>query len=119
MENPAWGSPPGRPNIPPGLGDPHRGRQPVVKRCLDCQRRITTGTRCHTCNQTYRQVIGTQQWRRTSQHIRYRDNHRCTNCGATEDLQVHHQHPVRQGGNPYNTTYLITLCRSCHNKAAN
>lgn len=49
-----------------------------------------------------------------------KDNHKCQNCGAEENLHVHHVQPKREfkkveDANTINN--LITLCRSCHPKA--
>lgn len=44
-----------------------------------------------------------------------RDNWRCQNCGASENLQVHHIQSRSKLGHdsPEN---LITLCADCHGK---
>jgi 5-methylcytosine-specific restriction endonuclease McrA len=44
-----------------------------------------------------------------------RDNYRCTACGATRDLEVHHIVPRRLGG-PDEPANLITLCAACHSR---
>ncbi len=42
-----------------------------------------------------------------------RDDWRCQDCGAANDLQVHHMKPRSQlGGDVMHN--LITLCVSCH-----
>jgi len=47
------------------------------------------------------------------QQVLARDNWRCQNCGAAENLQVHHIQSRSKLGHdsPEN---LITLCASCH-----
>lgn len=52
-------------------------------------------------------------WREKSKAIRARDGNRCTRCGATENLDVHHIIHVSKGGRDESCN-LITLCRSCH-----
>ena len=42
-----------------------------------------------------------------------RDNHRCTQCGSTKQLQIHHCHPRRQNGTN-KMDNLQTLCKDCH-----
>jgi hypothetical protein len=42
-----------------------------------------------------------------------RDRHRCTGCGATRFLEVHHLKPRREGGSNA-AGNLITLCSRCH-----
>jgi 5-methylcytosine-specific restriction endonuclease McrA len=49
--------------------------------------------------------------------VRIRDGHRCVNCGTTDSLSVHHERPVRQGGNPFDMDNLVTLCAHCHAEA--
>jgi 5-methylcytosine-specific restriction endonuclease McrA len=44
-----------------------------------------------------------------------RDNYQCTECGATQDLEVHHIVPRRLGG-PDDPSNLITLCAACHSR---
>jgi hypothetical protein len=44
-----------------------------------------------------------------------RDGYRCTSCGATEALNVHHIIPRREGGTD-DLDNLIVLCRKCHSK---
>jgi hypothetical protein len=42
-----------------------------------------------------------------------RDGHRCTNCGAIDNLQVDHRWPVALGGGD-EIENLCTLCRPCN-----
>jgi 5-methylcytosine-specific restriction endonuclease McrA len=44
-----------------------------------------------------------------------RDGYRCTVCGATEQLEVHHVVPRRAGGADA-LSNLVTLCVACHEK---
>ena len=46
-----------------------------------------------------------------------RDGHRCTFCGSTEDLEVHHVIPVAEGGDYLDVANLVTTCRACHPRA--
>lgn len=45
-----------------------------------------------------------------------RDGHKCSSCGATEQLVVHHIDGTGRGHKKPNNdpTNLVTLCRSCH-----
>ncbi|TLM88873.1 hypothetical protein FDY95_22080 [Hymenobacter jeollabukensis] len=70
---------------------------------------------------SYADLLQTPQWRHKRQQILARDEHRCRNCGATADLQVHHRqyHWLRHPGEfvapwCYPAHLLITLCASCH-----
>jgi len=44
-----------------------------------------------------------------------RDGWRCQDCGAAQNLQVHHMKPRSQLGGDV-AQNLITLCASCHGK---
>lgn len=44
-----------------------------------------------------------------------RDGHRCLDCGATEDLTLHHRWPWSLGGEDTEEN-LEVLCRSCNSK---
>lgn len=54
-------------------------------------------------------------WAEICARVKARDNHRCTRCGSTENLQVDHIVEVSRGGQTamYN---LRTLCADCHSK---
>lgn len=57
-------------------------------------------------NYTYR------KWRES---VLIRDNYKCTNCGAKENLQVHHIKPFALYPElRFQIDNGITLCRSCH-----
>jgi 5-methylcytosine-specific restriction endonuclease McrA len=45
-----------------------------------------------------------------------RDDNKCTKCGATEDLHVHHIIPITHGGG-HEMDNLKTLCGPCHKSA--
>jgi 5-methylcytosine-specific restriction endonuclease McrA len=58
-------------------------------------------------------------WNSARQEALDRDNHTCQDCGATENLHVHHIQRVRDFENPEDAHFLenlITLCRLCHQK---
>lgn len=61
-----------------------------------------------------------QSWRRTADWYEVReeaikrDNKCCEDCGASEDLHVHHIKPVSEGGKKFDISNLITLCKEHH-----
>lgn len=57
-------------------------------------------------------------WDRTIEEIRKRDRYRCTNCGRTSRLEVHHILPKCEGGDDTHLN-LVTLCHECHIKKQN
>jgi len=70
---------------------------------------------------TYGLLLKSPKWFRKRETILDRDNHKCRNCRATNNLNVHHRqyHISKLTGNfilPWNylSRYLITLCETCH-----
>lgn len=52
-----------------------------------------------------------KEWKNTRLQIIKRDEYKCSNCGSTITLQVHHINGDTKNNNPGN---LITLCAKCH-----
>ncbi len=52
-------------------------------------------------------------WRMTRRHVLARDEHRCTQCHSSFDLQVHHIVPWVETQDD-SMDNLVTLCRTCH-----
>lgn len=62
-----------------------------------------------------RSEYDTPQWRALARAIKQRDGERCTQCGDLGPLlDVHHIHPVAEGGAMWDAHNLRTLCRPCH-----
>jgi hypothetical protein len=65
----------------------------------------------------YSEQLKDKRWQRKREKILLRDNHACTKCGDTHNLNVHHLYYV-QGSlaweYPHNA--LIVLCKYCHKK---
>jgi hypothetical protein len=57
-----------------------------------------------------------RNWRNAREEALARAGHRCTWCGAREDLHVHHKKPVSEGGTDAQSN-LTVLCASCHRLA--
>jgi 5-methylcytosine-specific restriction endonuclease McrA len=52
-------------------------------------------------------------WQELARQVKIRDGWRCTKCGSSKMLDVHHIVPIKAGGS--NMLYnLKTLCRRCH-----
>jgi 5-methylcytosine-specific restriction endonuclease McrA len=71
----------------------------------------------------YDELLSKPEWKNIRLRIINRDNNMCRSCGCTNDLQVHHKqyHKSRTDGEfkkpwQYQEKYLITLCKSCHQK---
>ena len=63
----------------------------------------------------YKKLLQSPKWKAKRAKILERDNFKCTRCGETKYLQVHHVHYI-QGRKPWQVPdfYLITVCRNCH-----
>ena len=55
------------------------------------------------------------RWKSKRMEVLERDNHKCTKCGATVNLQVHHlSYVVGRKAWEYGNENFITLCKFCH-----
>jgi len=65
----------------------------------------------------YHQLLKDGRWQRRRLEIMQRDDFKCTKCGTTNDLNVHHIRYIA-GRKPweYDDSDLITLCGKCHKK---
>lgn len=71
----------------------------------------------------YLELLKSPLWENKRREILERDERRCTICGATTSLVVHHkQYHFYKKRNKmampweYEDKYLVTLCKSCHEK---
>lgn len=55
-------------------------------------------------------------WQSLAMEAKKRDGFRCTKCGATSSLQVHHVIPLSRGGHNM-LANLTTLCYNCHSNS--
>ena len=59
--------------------------------------------------------MGSRRWERARKACFTRDHWRCQVCGhAGWPLEAHHAQPLNAGGEQYELTNLVTLCRACH-----
>lgn len=72
---------------------------------------------------SYRELLYSRQWQEKRSQILRRDGNKCTICGATDQLVVHHkQYHYKSVSNrkcdpwDYDNKYLTTLCQSCHQR---
>ena len=63
----------------------------------------------------YHQLLKDGRWQRRRLEIMQRDDFKCTKCGTTNDLNVHHLRYI-EGRKPweYENADLVTLCGDCH-----
>ena len=58
------------------------------------------------------------RWLRLRKLALERAGYRCEECHRPGRLEVHHKHPIRDGGEPFpEVSGLLTLCRACHIRA--
>jgi len=64
-------------------------------------------------SEDYKKLLQSDFWKKKDIH--YVNNYKCTNCGATSNLEVHHKY-YYPGKLPweYTDNALITLCHKCH-----
>lgn len=71
---------------------------------------------------SYRELLFDKRWLEKRAEIIKRDNYKCVICGSEENLTVHHkQYHVNERGEKflpwqYDDKYLVTLCKSCHQR---
>ena len=65
----------------------------------------------------YYKLLKDSRWYRKRKKILKRDKNKCTVCGATKNLVVHHTFYYDEDTRPwlYPNSSLITLCKTCHN----
>jgi ferredoxin-like protein FixX len=59
--------------------------------------------------------IPVRRWEEIRAEVLAADSNRCTECGSTENLHVHHRQQVAHGGFSIHEN-LVTLCEACHLK---
>lgn len=69
-------------------------------------------------NDEYRVLIDdvrdSYKWEIVREEVLERDRKRCQECGADTELHVHHITPLSEGGEPFDKSNLVTLCKTCH-----
>lgn len=87
--------------------------------CVICRTRIPRGSRCkrHALKSPSNREWHRPGAARVRERVLERDGHRCTRCGSSERLEVHHIVPVAKGG-PTSLETCVTLCHGCHAEAA-
>lgn len=72
---------------------------------------------------SYRELLFNKRWLEKKAKILQRDGYKCTICGSTNHLVVHHkQYHINKRTNQklppweYDDKYLVTLCEDCHKR---
>ena len=83
--------------------------------CTVCRARIPKGSRCarHRIVSPSSRSWHASGAQRIHERVLERDGHRCTRCGSSERLEVHHVVPAAEGG-PTSLANCVTLCTDCH-----
>ena len=68
-----------------------------------------------TGSEYYLQQLKNPKWIAKSRKVRDRDGNKCTVCGSTKNLQVHHTYYVSGfDAWEYPIKDLLTVCKDCH-----
>lgn len=68
-------------------------------------------------NMPYQDFLNTIYWRGVSLFIKRRDGWKCTECGSSDKVEVHHKTYNNHGDETNNLNNLTTLCEKCHKEA--
>jgi 5-methylcytosine-specific restriction endonuclease McrA len=86
--------------------------------CTVCRRRILKGSRCkrHAIRSPSNKAWHQPGAARVRERVLERDGHKCTRCGSSAGLQVHHVIAAEDGG-PTTLENCVVLCADCHQEA--
>lgn len=93
--------------------------------CPVCKRKIRTKIKCGKyifcsieCRHKFLvKLRSALEYKKFRQAVLARDRYKCTKCGSTDKLCVHHIKEVRKHPElVYDTNNGVTLCTKCHNK---
>jgi len=59
-----------------------------------------------------------EEWSQKREEVRLRDGFRCSLCGSSDRIEVHHLRKYK-GNMEHNLDSMMTLCASCHRKVRN
>jgi replicative DNA helicase len=65
----------------------------------------------------YQDFLKSDYWKHCRNLVLERDEYRCIQCGATNELEVHHLSYEHHGDELNHLEDLITLCQGCHQRA--
>lgn len=63
----------------------------------------------------YDEFLKSDYWKKVKHSILKRDNYKCTRCGSTDKLHVHHLMYNHHFNELNHLKDLTTLCSNCHN----
>jgi 5-methylcytosine-specific restriction protein A len=85
-----------------------------MRNCVQCGKSFEARCDWHSfCSDACRRSARGSDYRRNRELALRRDAYNCTECGATDHLECHHQRPLYLGGD-HRLSNLQTLCRPCH-----
>ena len=67
-------------------------------------------------NMPYADFLNTTYWRGVSLFVKRRDGWKCSVCGSTDKIDVHHKTYESHGDELNHMEDLVCLCRKCHEK---
>lgn len=96
---------------------------PLARVCTTCGRIIQPGDR-HGCDtererhrnqQPHRRAHRTRRHGKLREYVFLRDNHKCVDCGTTQDLTLDYIIPLQDGGT-MTSDNAATRCRPCNSR---
>jgi replicative DNA helicase len=67
----------------------------------------------------YKEFLNSDYWKQCRKLVLERDEYHCVECGATNQLEVHHRTYEHHGDELNHLEDLVTLCQGCHKIAHN
>lgn len=67
----------------------------------------------------YQEFLNSDYWKQCRKLVLERDEYHCVECGATNQLEVHHRTYEHHGDELNHLEDLVTLCQDCHQIAHN
>lgn len=64
----------------------------------------------------YSNYLKTPYWKTLSQHIKYKNNYKCSLCGCNENLVAHHNTYEHIGNEFEHLEDVVCICQNCHEK---
>lgn len=105
--------------LKPSAGDDKERVEQFINRCIIKKAKNVdfevVANKIH--NMPYKHFLETPYWKGVALFVKRRDGWKCTKCGSTGHLEVHHNTYDHHGNEVFHLDELATLCKECHLKA--
>lgn len=104
--------------LKPSTGDDKERIEQFINRCIiKRQKNVDFEIVANKIlNMPYRDFLETPYWKGTALFVKRREGWKCSVCGSTGNLDVHHKTYDHHGNEIYHLDELTTLCKECHRK---